>query len=94
MDYLVVGKKCEGVLMSLTATTEELEEILDDILRDLPKFQKGNKTASQRIRTATIRLSKVSKEWRKLSLASERKPSKAKKVVKKKGKITKARKKS
>lgn len=79
--------------MSLAVATKEIEEIIYDILKDIPKFQKGNKTAAQRVRTATIRLAKLSKEWRKLSLASEKKPIKSKRSSKKKIRVVKARKK-
>lgn len=79
--------------MSLAAATQDLEDIINDILKDIPKFQKGNKTAAQRVRTATIRLAKLSKEWRRLSLASEKKPVKAKRSSKKKTRTLKTRKK-
>ncbi len=59
--------------MPFSKTTDEMAEILATIMKDIPKAQKGNKLATQRIRCATIELSKVSKKWRKLSLEVEKK---------------------
>jgi hypothetical protein len=64
--------------MSLNQKTDLLVDLLETILVDVPKMEKGNKTAAQRIRTNTIKLSKISKEWRKLSLNSEKKKTKKK----------------
>jgi len=58
--------------MSFSKTTEDMSELMDSILKDIPKVYRGNKSAAQRVRTATIKLSKVSKEWRKMSLESEK----------------------
>jgi hypothetical protein len=71
------GKE-KRIYMSLTQTTDLLVDLLETILIDVPKMEKGNKTAAQRIRTNTVKLSKVSKEWRKLSLHSEKKKTKKK----------------
>jgi|JI9StandDraft_1071089.scaffolds.fasta_scaffold21698_2 hypothetical protein len=54
--------------MSFLKTTEELVFLLKEILQDIPKALKGNKTAGQRIRLRTIAFCKVAKEWRKASL--------------------------
>jgi hypothetical protein len=64
--------------MSFNQTTDVLVDLLETILVDVPKMEKGNKTAAQRIRTNTVKLTKVSKEWRKLSLNSEKKKAKKK----------------
>ena len=59
--------------MSYEKTTDNLVDLMENVLKDVPKALKGNKTAAQRIRTKTVELSKLSKEWRKLSLAEEKK---------------------
>ncbi len=68
-------------MMPFLQTTEELVQLFEMILEDVPKVLKGNKTAAQRVRTKTVLISKVAKLWRKESLDQERK-----KIVKKKKK--------
>lgn len=68
--------------MGYQQATEDLVELMEEVLKDVPKALKGNKTAAQRIRTRTIELTKVSKEWRRLSLDREKKKSGRKKTVK------------
>lgn len=58
--------------MSFSKATDDLSDLLKTIMDDLPKVYKGNKSAAQRVRCATIKLSKVSKDWRKLSLEVEK----------------------
>ena len=58
--------------MSFTKSTNQLTDLLENIIKDIPKVHKGNKLAAQRVRCATIKLSKVSKDWRKLSLENEK----------------------
>lgn len=65
--------------MSYEKTTDNLVDLMENVLKDVPKALKGNKTAAQRIRTKTVELAKVSKEWRKLSLESEKSKVLAKK---------------
>lgn len=62
--------------MMLSQVTEELVDLLEDVLNDIPKALKGNKSASQRIRAKTIKLGKVAKDWRRISLDLEKKPKK------------------
>lgn len=62
-----------GIYMSFIEKTDEMVDLLHQILSDVPKSMRRNKTASQRIRTATIKFSKISKEWRKHSLDLEKK---------------------
>lgn len=66
--------------MTYAKSTAEMLLLLEEILHDIPKALKGNKTAAQRIRSKTVRFTKVSKEWRRKSLDLERK-----KPLKKKG---------
>lgn len=73
--------------MSFLQTTEELVELLQTILEDVPKMLKGNKTAAQRIRTKTVKIAKISKVWRKESLDQERKKVIRKKKEKKKRRV-------
>ncbi len=53
-------------------STDEMSNLLEAIIKDMPKAYKGNKLAMQRIRIATIEFSKISKKWRKLSLHHEK----------------------
>jgi DNA-binding protein H-NS len=70
--------------MALKETVVQVRELLSEMSRDLEKAVKGNKTAAQRVRTASIVFAKTAKVFRKESLAAERgtgrkrlKPSKA-----------------
>lgn len=83
--------------MSLKEIINHMHKLLTEIAHDLTKAAvKGNKAASQRVRTATIKLAKIAKEYRKESIFAERKgkkkaapkakAKKAKKTVSKKSK--------
>jgi hypothetical protein len=69
--------------MSLKDTYKHLRELLTNIVLDLDKSENGNKAASQRVRTGTVKLEKIAKMFRKESISSEKKnkgqkkPSKA-----------------
>lgn len=58
--------------MSLKDTTKNLRTLLQDVSADLDKAENGNKAASQRVRTGTIKLEKIAKLFRKESIKSER----------------------
>lgn len=81
--------------MGLNETTKNMRELLAGISVDLEKAAGGNKAASQRVRTGTIRLEKVAKNYRKESIASEKhggsKRSGQKKAPAKKAKAAKAK---
>lgn len=68
--------------MSLKETFTQMEELLSNITADLDKSKKGNKAASQRVRTGTVKLEKVAKLFRKESIASEKKNKGTKKAPK------------
>ena len=67
--------------MALKETVDQLQELLDAVTKDLEKGAKGNKAASQRVRTGTVKLEKIAKLYRKQSVAFEKtvnsKPAKA-----------------
>ena len=58
--------------MALNDTVRHMRELLAGISVDLEKAAGGNKAASQRVRTGTIRLEKIAKHYRKESIASEK----------------------
>jgi len=58
--------------MSLKDTTKTMHSLLTKIGYDLVKAEKGNLTAAQRVRTATIKLEKVAKRYRKESLEASK----------------------
>lgn len=58
--------------MPLSDVVDQLTALLEAISRDIPKMGRGNKTAAQRMRTATVRLEKVGKLFRKESLRAEK----------------------
>lgn len=68
--------------MGLKETTKHMRDLLTHITHDLEKAENGNKAASQRVRTGTVKLEKVAKMFRKESIKTEkatkgiRKPSK------------------
>ena len=68
--------------MGLNETTKNMRELLAALSIDLEKAVGGNKAASQRVRTGTIRLEKTAKLYRKESISAERKggPKKAAKA--------------
>lgn len=70
--------------MSLNETMPELHHLLTQLIKDLNKTSRGNKTAAQRVRTGTIKLEKLAKIFRKESVAAEKGGK-----FKKKGKISK-----
>ena len=85
--------------MALSNTIKKMEAMLMDLTIDLRKAsEKGNKAASQRVRTGTIKFAKLAKQYRKESVIAEKKGGKKqkakktarKKVVKKKATRKKA----
>mgnify|MGYP006281957197 CR=1 FL=1 len=77
--------------MSLVQLTKHLAAHLEQIAKDLIKAEKGNRAAAQRVRTGTIKLEKIAKQYRKESV----KTSKGKKrPAAKKAKKAPARKKA
>lgn len=76
--------------MSLKDTYKQMRDLLANITLDLEKSENGNKAASQRVRTGTVRLEKIAKLYRKESIASEKKNKGQKKPVKAAAKPAKA----
>jgi len=72
--------------MSLKDTYKHLKDLLCNITADLEKSENGNKAASQRVRTGTVKLEKVAKLYRKESISSEKKNKGQKKPAKAAGK--------
>ena len=72
--------------MAFKDTIKTLEHLLSVIAKDLYKAVKGNKAASQRVRTGSIKFEKVAKKYRKESVACDKKCCKKKKKVTKKTK--------
>jgi len=76
--------------MALKDTIKHMRDLLEQITYDLPKAENGNKAASQRVRTSTVKLEKTAKKYRKESIVSERgtkgkkRPAAAKKATTKK----------
>jgi hypothetical protein len=69
--------------MALNSTINTLKDLLSKITHDLHKAEGGNKAASQRVRTMTVRLEKIAKGFRKESIASEKQNKGTKKSAKK-----------
>ena len=70
--------------MAFKDTIKKLEHLLSCLSKDLHKAVKGNKAASQRVRTGSIKLEKTAKIYRKESVACEKKCCKKKKPTTKK----------
>lgn len=68
--------------MSIKDTYKRLRDLLGNITADLDKSENGNKAASQRVRTGTVKLEKVAKGFRKESIAHEKKTKGQKKPSK------------
>jgi hypothetical protein len=69
--------------MALKDTIKHLRELLSQITVDLEKADGGNKAASQRVRTGTVKLEKIAKAYRKESIKNEKANKGQKRTVKK-----------
>lgn len=58
--------------MALNVTFKQMRDLLTEITSDLEKSEKGNKAASQRVRTGTVKLEKIAKLFRKESIKTEK----------------------
>lgn len=58
--------------MSFENTVKELRSLLANVTQDLEKSTLGNKAASQRVRTGTVKLEKIAKQFRKESIIAEK----------------------
>lgn len=76
----------------LHTTSKNLKGLLEHISQDLVKADGGNKAASQRVRTNTVKLEKLAKVYRKESIASEKTGKKAPRASKAKAKPAAAKK--
>jgi hypothetical protein len=70
--------------MALKDTVKHLKDLLTTISHDLDKADNGNKAASQRVRTGTVRLEKIAKAYRKESIKNEKSAVKSPKKTAKK----------
>lgn len=77
--------------MALKDTVKHLRDLLVHITHDLEKAENGNKAASQRVRTGTVKLEKVAKHYRKESIKTEKGTKGAKKPAAKKAAKPKAK---
>ena len=78
--------------MSLQDTIKEVRSLLANLTIDIEKAANGNKAASQRVRTGTVRLEKVGKKYRKESIKAEKTGSFKKPAAKKSSKAKPAKK--
>lgn len=69
--------------MALKETIKHMKDLLANITQDLEKADGGNKAASQRVRTGTVKLEKIAKLYRKDSIKSEKGTKDTKKPAKK-----------
>lgn len=58
--------------MALNETIKQVRHLLANIMQDLEKADNGNKAASQRVRTGTVKLEKIAKLYRKESIKNEK----------------------
>ena len=69
--------------MAIKDTYKHLKDLLVAITHDMDKAEGGNKAASQRVRTGTVKLEKVAKLFRKESIKTEKQTKGTKKPAKK-----------
>lgn len=69
--------------MAIKDTYKHLRDLLAHITQDLSKAEGGNKAASQRVRTGTVKLEKVAKLYRKESIKTEKTSGGSRKSAKK-----------
>ncbi len=62
---------------------KHMRDLLNHITQDLGKAEAGNKAASQRVRTGTVKLEKVAKAYRKESIVEEKHGKGSKRSAKK-----------
>ncbi len=67
--------------MAFKDTINQVRELLIELSQDLEKAARGNRTAAQRVRTGSIKLTKVAKVFRKESIEAEKGIKKGKKTV-------------
>lgn len=68
--------------MSIKDIFKNMKDLLVNIVSDLEKSENGNKAASQRVRTGTVKLEKIAKAYRKESISHEKKTKGQKKPTK------------
>lgn len=69
--------------MAIKETIKHMKDLLANITQDLEKADNGNKAASQRVRTGTVKLEKVAKVYRKDSIKTEKATKGTRKSAKK-----------
>ncbi len=72
--------------MALKDTMNKMRGLLGELCHDLEKSERGNKAASQRVRTGSIKFEKTAKLYRKESVAAEKKGGMKKSPAKTKAK--------
>ena|ERR1700722_998074 len=72
--------------MALNHTISSLKDLLSKITHDLSKAEIGNKAASQRVRTNSVKLEKIAKNYRKESITAEKNHKGTKRTAKKSAK--------
>lgn len=72
--------------MSIKETFKHMKDLLGHITHDLEKAENGNKAASQRVRTGTVKLEKLAKVYRKESIKTEKQAGGTRKTTKKSAK--------
>lgn len=77
--------------MALKDTINHMRKLLANITQDLEKADGGNKAASQRVRTGTVKLEKIAKLYRKESIKNEKQTKGQRKPAKKAVSKTKAK---
>jgi Histone H1-like protein Hc1 len=71
--------------MALKDTMHQMRQLLIALSYDLGKAANGNCAAAQRVRTGSIKFTKIAKIFRKESVAEEKGPRKGKQVAKRAG---------
>lgn len=77
--------------MALKDTVKHMRDLLAGITQDLEKADAGNKAASQRVRTGTVKLEKIAKHYRKESIKNEKQTKGTRKPAAKKHAAHKAK---
>jgi hypothetical protein len=78
--------------MALQDVVKEIRSLLAGLTIDIEKAANGNKAASQRVRTGTIKLEKAAKRYRKESIKAEKSGAFRKPAAKKAAKAKPAKK--
>jgi len=65
--------KRKGGDMTLRDTIGAMQQLIEELAKDLQKSSRGNKAAARRVRVGTVQMEKLAKQYRKESVIKRKK---------------------